>query len=74
MNHSDAARKVFEAREKYINEKFSDHGEMILDDEDEDEDTTGIAQNPHPIPRASVRTEQTLANIVVSPNEESESC
>ena len=25
MNHSDAAYKVLEAREKHINEKFSDH-------------------------------------------------
>ena len=31
MNHSDAAQKVLEAKEKYINEKFSYHGEMILD-------------------------------------------
>ena len=31
MNHSDASQKVLEARETYINEKISDHGEMILD-------------------------------------------
>ncbi|KAK3176061.1 hypothetical protein OEA41_007383 [Lepraria neglecta] len=31
MNHSNAAQKVLEAREKYINEELSDHGEMILD-------------------------------------------